>query len=210
MSDRSLPLDSEDVLSSIRKLVAEDPRLGVVAAREPAKAEPGKLLLTPALRIVEPRPAGELHHLHLGPASRVDLPKAAAEDWQPEEEAPEAPHTFAGDDWQEDNPISAVIEAVFGQQPEPEAAKKPEPVTAPAEPEPAAEPAPAAEPLVLGAPRRAEPAALPEAAGEEFDAAMLREVIREVIREELRGPLGEQITDNVRKLVRAEIIRARG
>jgi hypothetical protein len=206
MSDRSLPLDTEDVLSSIRKLVAENPRLGVAAAREPAKAEPGKLLLTPALRIAEPRSAGELHHLHLGPASRVDLPKAAAEDWQPEEEAPEAPHTFAGDDWQEDNPISAVIEAVFGQQPqpEPESATKPDPA------EPDAESAPTTEPLVLGAPRRAEPPALPEAAGEEFDAAMLREIIREVIREELRGPLGEQITDNVRKLVRAEIIRARG
>lgn len=208
MSDRSLPLDTEDVLSSIRKLVAEDPRLGAAAAREPAKAEPGKLLLTPALRIAEPRPAGELHHLHLGPASRVDLPKAAAEDWQPEEEAPEAPHTFAGDDWQEENPISAVIEAVFGQQPQPD--PEPEIATKPDPAEPDAESAPTTEPLVLGAPRRAEPAALPEAAGEELDAAMLREIIREVIREELRGPLGEQITDNVRKLVRAEISRSRG
>ncbi len=42
----------------------------------------------------------------------------------------------------------------------------------------------------------------------ELDADMLRELVRDIIREELQGALGERITRNVRKLVRAEINRA--
>ena len=41
-----------------------------------------------------------------------------------------------------------------------------------------------------------------------FDEAALRDLIRDLIREELQGSLGERITRNVRKLVRAEIARA--
>ena len=41
-----------------------------------------------------------------------------------------------------------------------------------------------------------------------IDEALLRDLIREVLREELQGDLGERITRNVRKLVRAEIARA--
>jgi hypothetical protein len=41
-----------------------------------------------------------------------------------------------------------------------------------------------------------------------FDEAMLRDMVRDLIREELSGTLGERITRNVRKLVRAEIARA--
>ena len=48
-----------------------------------------------------------------------------------------------------------------------------------------------------------------EAAGlTELDEDMLREIVRDIIREELQGTLGERITRNVRKLVRAEINRA--
>ena len=43
---------------------------------------------------------------------------------------------------------------------------------------------------------------------EDFDEEALREVVRDIIREELQGALGERITRNVRKLVRAEINRA--
>ncbi|MCU0800280.1 MAG: hypothetical protein MUD11_00655 [Rhodobacteraceae bacterium] len=42
----------------------------------------------------------------------------------------------------------------------------------------------------------------------ELDEDMLREIVRDIIREELQGTLGERITRNVRKLVRAEINRA--
>ena len=41
-----------------------------------------------------------------------------------------------------------------------------------------------------------------------LDEAALQEIVRQMIREELQGSLGERITRNVRKLVRAEIHRA--
>jgi cell pole-organizing protein PopZ len=41
-----------------------------------------------------------------------------------------------------------------------------------------------------------------------IDAEALRDMIRDILRQELQGPLGERITRNVRKLVRAEIHRA--
>ncbi len=41
-----------------------------------------------------------------------------------------------------------------------------------------------------------------------FDEEVLRDLVRDLIREELAGTLGERITRNVRKLVRAEVARA--
>lgn len=41
-----------------------------------------------------------------------------------------------------------------------------------------------------------------------FDEAVLRDLVRDLINQELSGPLGERITRNIRKLVRAEINRA--
>lgn len=41
-----------------------------------------------------------------------------------------------------------------------------------------------------------------------FDEQILRDLVRDLIREELQGALGERITFNVRKLVRAEIARS--
>ncbi|MBA4325739.1 MAG: hypothetical protein C0426_12070, partial [Rhodobacter sp.] len=41
-----------------------------------------------------------------------------------------------------------------------------------------------------------------------LDEAALQDIVRQMIREELQGDLGERITRNVRKLVRAEINRA--
>ena len=41
-----------------------------------------------------------------------------------------------------------------------------------------------------------------------LDEDLLRDIVREMIRQELQGSLGERITRNVRKLVRAEINRA--
>jgi hypothetical protein len=49
---------------------------------------------------------------------------------------------------------------------------------------------------------------LDEADAAAFDAEMLQDLVRDIIREELQGALGERITRNVRKLVRAEIARA--
>jgi hypothetical protein len=55
-----------------------------------------------------------------------------------------------------------------------------------------------------------EPTAEKAAAAAEmtFDEEVLRDLVRDLIREELQGGLGERITRNVRKLVRAEIARA--
>ncbi|MDR7125585.1 hypothetical protein [Pseudotabrizicola sp. 4114] len=47
-----------------------------------------------------------------------------------------------------------------------------------------------------------------QAGGMVFDEEVLRDLVRDLIREELSGTLGERITRNVRKLVRAEIARA--
>jgi cell pole-organizing protein PopZ len=41
-----------------------------------------------------------------------------------------------------------------------------------------------------------------------LDEAALHEIVRQTLRSELQGELGERITRNVRKLVRAEINRA--
>lgn len=52
---------------------------------------------------------------------------------------------------------------------------------------------------------------LPRVAQEEdniFSEQVLRELVRDLIREQLQGDLGERITRNIRKLVKAEIARA--
>lgn len=41
-----------------------------------------------------------------------------------------------------------------------------------------------------------------------IDEEMLQELVRDLVTEELQGPLGEKITRNIRKMVRAEIGRA--
>jgi hypothetical protein len=41
-----------------------------------------------------------------------------------------------------------------------------------------------------------------------FEEEVLRELVRDIIREELQGTLGERITRNIRKLVRAEVAQA--
>lgn len=43
--------------------------------------------------------------------------------------------------------------------------------------------------------------------GMRFDEDVLRELVRDILREELAGRMGERITRNIRKLVRAEIAR---
>ncbi|NGM47140.1 hypothetical protein G5B31_16510 [Rhodobacter sp. SGA-6-6] len=58
MSEPLTSHEIEDVLSSIRRLVSEDlrPARAAMAAAPEAKAEAGKLLLTPALRVVSAEP----------------------------------------------------------------------------------------------------------------------------------------------------------
>lgn len=96
---------------------------------------------------------------------------------------------------------------ILGAEPVPPAAA---PMAAPAAP--AAEVEAVEEPKAeaVAAPKVA-PAAAPEIVGDDvafIDEADLEAMVARIVREELRGQLGERITQQVRKLVRAEIARA--
>ena len=67
-------------------------------------------------------------------------------------------------------------------------------------------PVPAAESLPQAAPALSGPEPSDSPSG--IDEALLRELIRDVLREELQGDMGERITRNLRKLIRAELARA--
>ncbi|MCB1388423.1 MAG: hypothetical protein KDK12_04625 [Rhodobacteraceae bacterium] len=240
MSDAMTNREIEDVLTSIRRLVAQEGGRG---------AEIGRLILTEAQRINAPAAdapptldaagAGDAGDAGdpVGPVvanddcdddSHVSIPApdfgkleatiaeleaaVSASDYEGEtgDEAPRASnvtelygrlsfvHRGA------DAPATEVAEAA-PVAPQPQAA--PEPVVETAD---AAEVAAYVEP----APNDAEPEAPagPEGAPDEAEAVIdeetLRLLIAQIVREELHGQLGERITQQVRKLVRAEIAKA--
>lgn len=76
---------------------------------------------------------------------------------------------------------------------------------------PLAEPPVTARPVPNAAPVEAveaEPVAVAQEEDSIFSEDVLRELVRDLIREQLQGELGERITRNIRKLVKAEISRA--
>lgn len=233
MSSREI----EDVLSSIRRLVSEDLRPAPMPAPRPTATE-GKLLLTPALRVVEPAPPpapaedASLEDVvaRIGAGMPADAGWEAdlAEDW--------AEGAWPGTEMVEVD-LDRVDEAEVVQFTPPEQTRLEEAWRDGAWPEGPA--APEVEPAAPAAPEAAvadqaeaeavaeilrEEEALAARAGhaaqeavqdlfaptdaEDFGEEALREVVRDLIREELQGALGERITRNVRKLVRAEIARA--
>lgn len=116
-------------------------------------------------------------------------------------------------EWEEETPIPFVhLHRVPAEIPIPQhvplhdlpaaAAATADPVTA-SQPEPA--PEPELESAVAGEPTLFDEDGNPIAI---LDEDALHEIVRTLIREELQGVLGERITRNVRKLVRAEINRA--
>ncbi len=196
-----------------------------------------KLILTPAFRVVVPPGPAVLPRLHLGvePATRVvsTLERAVeAQTTEWESEVGDPPLLINDMEWSENGwvtPLPAAQSAQVVQfvtldatpivdttpqlettpswaQPEPEIS----------EPEPSAS-QPIAEPdrhwadqaeaeAVAQLQADAQPKA--EAGEMRLDEQVLRELVRELILAELQGTLGERITRNVRKLVRAEIARA--
>jgi len=207
MSDPMSNREIEDVLSSIRRLVTQGD------AQPAAAPSSGKLVLTPAFRVAEAEPqppAGEAMadpaashpaDAEASPAAAISLEQTIAE--------LEAAISAYGGPFEPDEGEAAL--------PRPESA--PEPNTdetsagfaAPSEPAPLAEAASEAPAKAL----EEEEAALddPVLDGGDpdemvFDEAMLRELVTDILREELQGALGQRITRNVRKLVRAEIARA--
>lgn len=249
MSEPLSSVEIEDVLSSIRKLVSEDlresqPRPHAVeraeeaAAPMPAAMEDddaplvmrSKLILTPALRVVEdasPAAPGfsSVRQVMAVVGSAVD---SRANEWEPEAGDPERGAELAAPPrWSpvEEEPLAWAGDAPEGEviaMSAPDAADVPgwaqeQPVEERAEPEapaPAAniEPDPAwadaAEEAVIAELEQEAPAALPEEDGMAYEEQVLRDLVRDIIRDELQGDLGERITRNIRKLVRAEIARA--
>jgi len=157
MTEQTRPSGADEVLSSLRRLVADEP-VGTAggAAVSPlrlAGARPARLMLTPALRVDAPAPPV---------VPRLDGIEAelAARD-----------AALAGD------------EAPFIEAAERSAPQGAGLLSWPDEPEAEAE----------------------EEARR--DEEILRNLIRDVLREELQGDLGERVTRNIRKIVRAEVAR---
>lgn len=235
MSEPMSNVEIEDVLSSIRRLVSDDLRPQARAARvEPAAAPVSdKLVLTPALRIVaEPAPepavapgvetepefdAGPVFHTVRGSVAE-EAGFIATDDDEPEAVlARDMPAIEAYDDDGAAAPVDmpvSIPDAVFaaedaGVAPSLEADPWVQPASAGAQDAwaEAAEAAVRAE-LEQEAGQSAFARFVDEDEGPAFDEAAMRELVRDIIREELQGTLGERITRNVRKLVRAEIARA--
>lgn len=259
MSDPITNIEIDDVLSSIRRLVSEQPE----KAPRPA---PGKLVLTQALRVDDPGPeAGNTANAggdddggapsDFETADRPDTPRQAGDGNATQDTAQAAadaptdrdPDTAEADsysleqriteleqaiaasagDWEPDGTEAGAgtlpqdMPPVFGL-----AATRTRPWTEPGSPgargTAQAEPTPEA-PRPMGqkfeqgqergsapTPQEADRPSMFEDDGEEtvLDEEMLRDLVAELVREELQGALGERITRNVRKLVRAEIQRA--
>jgi hypothetical protein len=189
MSDSMSSAEIENVLSSIRRLVTEDLRPRASAAAAPAAPEPGtaagsstgRLLLTPALRVVVPAPAA------------VPLPAAAAEG--------------------ERARLDGLLSIIGARVAPPPAGFEAEtgdafPDAAPPLPAVAQEFAAAADPAAAAQDAEDEADEAAAAPVVDLDEDVLRELIRDVLREELQGQMGERITRNIRKLVRAELARA--
>lgn len=243
MSEPLSSNDIEDVLSSIRRLVSEDLRpIARVPAAAPAAvlAETNeKLILTPALRVVE-QADPQAGRLHLSYPRTVEIPGFDAEPMAEDRVAPdEMQKVFASVN-------AATTEVVQPQDldteapmfdgammtPEEESAAVPawaqigfdtdegEEQTAPVAADVKAEWADAAEASVIASlaaeevlPSQAEPEGQADDARDQdeevlFNEEVLRALVRDILREELAGSLGERITRNIRKLVRAELARS--
>lgn len=199
MSEPMSSGEIEDVLSSIRRLVTEDLR----PAASPAEPV-GKLLLTPALKVVSHAPdrAANRKPPKSSPENAADISRVVSEisaavagsnqDWESEDgDGPMGPLSWQAPEW------VAEAEVI------PDRSLK----TTLAD---AAEAAAVAEIAArVAADAKADgPATMTRKDKGNLDETVLRNLVRDLIREELSGSLGERITRNVRKLVRAEINRA--
>lgn len=212
MTDRMTNVEIEDVLSSIRRLVSEDLRSPPRRADAPSAQgaplrQPPRLVLTPDCRVqpdqVPDREEGALE-------SRISELEALLAARAQEFEADE------GDEFAADAAGLAWLhpEAAFDEPP-------PFRQSTPALDVPLAE---LADDEVRLVPPRTEGrfddlAALLDSASQDtpgdaedtpdlIDEAILRDLVRDILRDELQGALGERITRNIRKLVRAEIAQA--
>lgn len=230
------PLSSnevEDVVSSVRRLVSTDARPRPLS-RDLGQ---DRLVLTPALRVVGEPPAGPLILTHptIDPVPEApmvvdvapDADAAVAEpvpfeaDWEDEIWLePEPPLAEIALGAEEAELVSAAEDApaAWDDGPWPDEAEVAAVVPLASPARPATDPANDTAPPVQVAETEAVEEALAQPGPSLFDKDgnpltvldedALHEIVRQLIREELQGALGERITRNVRKLVRAEINRA--
>ena len=238
MSDPMKSADIEDVLSSIRRLVADTPD----GAQAPATAAGNRLVLTPALRVGEAQAQAHAEAAQSPAPSQQD-----AADTPAQAGADGAPHHSADDDaptpdiepvedttvleWEDHDSAAAPAQDNTHDR----AAHRVEMDANAAQDEAlhADHDAPHDDATHDDAPEMTAPAGHGpdgQSAGPDADAAdhndqapdtldlmaedgvideeMLRELVADIVRQELQGALGERITRNVRKLVRREIHRA--
>lgn len=227
MPDPVKNAEIEDVLSSIRRLVADDAPAPMEPPATPKAEGADKLVLTPALRIQPPEtkveepakaeaaPADDWEEVTL--EDRIaELEAAVAssdEEYEPDGSEVEASAPAMDLSAFEDDTFELSPEHVVAPEPEAEAVEEVE-VEEPAVA--GTEAAEAVEDVVEEA--EEEPAEATSETTEDnvfedelsdvFDEEMLRDLVSEFVRKELQGELGERITRNVRKLVRREINRA--
>lgn len=256
MSEPLSSTEIEDVLSSIRRLVSDETR----PTPKPVAVAGDKLILTPALRVVQTGPAAEASAAEAMPmfvavprSNLMDAPRGglgdvvasvgAAVDESPDDWEAETGDTAPQPDLAADvaaaNPWALPMEQAFAEDIEVADATSTDHFEYhPAEPAPtpawaqAVEAAQDDDDIASTAPLQgtvepdpvwadaAEASVLAELAesdadaddsydqGMRFDEDVLRELVRDMLREELAGKMGERITRNIRKLVRAEIARA--
>ncbi len=232
----------EDVLSSIRRLVAQDPpRQEQSAPENGAEAAPSKLILTSELRVadgpVQPAPDSPAP-VDADPETPAEMPAAAdAEPDTPAQAAqtPSAIHMLramnqrvsdhraagvqdaaaaradddaaptsaqGGTDDDRDLALEATLARLEQALSQPETSQ-PETRTAP---DSAAQiPLPDGEGTAPAVPEHQRSALSPDEPV--IDEAMLYQIVANIVRQELQGELGERITRNIRKLVRAEVAR---
>ncbi len=231
MSDAMTNSEIEDLLTSVRRLVAEDVRRTTGA--DEGSSQGGRLILTQAQRVDSDSTAA------LDTAtSRPEVPARSSLDPRPAFEppkpaAPEAPLMQAPDFRRLEATIAELEAAVSasGSVFEPDGSETASNVTALyAKPSflHAAAARAAESPLPDSGRTTQEPeakaastahVATDEAAADErdhdeemfetvIDEATLRILVAQIVREELQGQLGERITLQVRKLVRGEIAKA--
>jgi hypothetical protein len=204
MSEPMTSGEIEDVLSSIRKLVSEDLRPQSRAAARAAPPSPpplpeqGKLILTPALRVVEGNAEAAASEAVLGAAPRPRLDAVVSTIAAQVPVPPEGWEAETGDATvtrlvRPAPPVDAFPDATTGDDTDPPGTRLH--FMRPAE---------------LDEDEADAQGALP-AEGEDpsfyLDAEGLADLVRDILRAELQGPMGERMTRNIRKLVRAEVAR---
>jgi len=236
MSDPLKNMEIEDVLSSIRRLVADETSARPALTRAPAAAPKAeKLVLTAALRVPEKQPEAAVED-ETSETSETSEAVEMADVLELEEEADEAvaeaaPTSEADvweevsledriaeleaavsdceDDWEPDgSEVKQRAVSFEDLEAEERAAPVEEAKAAPAEDEVAATPEPQVEEAAVASGEEDSEESLFDDESDVLDEEMLRQLVSDIVREELQGALGERITRNVRKLVRREINRA--